>query len=68
MVTSVFLQFLPAAIIVSASPFSTFEFSGVLPFVSNEIDDHDISLLGENSLVLKLQKYYHELIEAESKK
>ena len=33
-----------------------------------EIDDHDISLLGENSLVLRLQKYYHELIEAESKK
>ena len=33
-----------------------------------EIDDHDISLLGENSLVLRLQKYYRELIEAESKK
>ncbi len=33
-----------------------------------EIDDHDISLLGENSLVLTLQKYYHELIEGESKK
>ena len=33
--SSVFLQFLPTAIIVSASSFSTFEFSGVLPFVSN---------------------------------
>ena len=46
--------------------FVTGTFAGIIPIY--EIDDHDISLLGEDSLVLKLQKYYHELIEAESKK
>lgn len=45
--------------------FVTGTFAGIIPIY--EIDDHDISLLGENSLVLTLQKYYHELIEAESK-
>ena len=46
--------------------FVTGTFAGIIPIY--EIDHHDINLLGENSLVLKLQKYYHELIEAESKK
>ena len=46
--------------------FVTGTFAGIIPIY--EIDDHDISLLGDNSLVLTLQKYYHELIEAESKK
>ena len=43
--------------------FVTGTFAGIIPIY--EIDHHDISLLGEDSLVLKLQKYYHELIEAE---
>jgi len=46
--------------------FVTGTFAGIIPIY--EIDDHDISLLGENSLVQTLQNYYHELIEAESKK
>lgn len=46
--------------------FVTGTFAGIIPIY--EIDDHDIEVLGSNSLVSKLQKYYNDLIELESKK
>jgi branched-chain amino acid aminotransferase len=46
--------------------FVTGTFAGIIPIY--EIDDHDIEVLGSDSLVSKLQKYYHDLIESESSK
>ena len=46
--------------------FVTGTFAGIIPIY--EIDDHDIKVLGSNSFVSKLQEYYHDLIELESKK
>ncbi len=46
--------------------FVTGTFAGIIPIY--EIDDHDIEVLGSDSLVSRLQKYYHDLIEAESSK
>jgi len=46
--------------------FVTGTFAGIIPVY--EIDDHDINILGDDSLVSRLQKYYHDLIETESSK
>ena len=46
--------------------FVTGTFAGIIPIY--EIDDHDITILGANSLVSKLQKYYNDLIDLESRK
>ena len=45
--------------------FVTGTFAGIIPIY--EIDDHDIEVLGNGSLVAKLQTYYHNLIDSESK-
>ena len=45
--------------------FVTGTFAGIIPIY--EIDDHDINVLTSNSVVTILQKYYHDLIESESK-
>ena len=45
--------------------FVTGTFAGIIPIY--EIDDHDINILPSDSVVAILQKYYHDLIESESK-
>ena len=48
----------------SDEAFVTGTFGGVVPV--NEIDGHELKVLGDNSIVNLLQTYYNELVELES--